>query len=52
MTTDIITKYENNIEGHYVKYIERFVNVYFHQRVIVELIDRFYNKKMISKDTN
>jgi hypothetical protein len=38
LTKDIITMYENNIKLHYVEYIERFVNVIWKKKYIIDKI--------------
>jgi len=38
LTKDIITMYENNIQMHYVDYVERFVNVVWKKKIITEKI--------------
>ena len=35
---DVITMYENNIQLHYVEYVERFVNVVWKKKMIVDKI--------------
>ena len=35
---DVITMYENNIQLHYVEYVERFVNVIWKKKMIVDKI--------------
>ena len=35
---DVITMYENNIQLHYVEYIERYVNVVWKKKIIVDKI--------------
>jgi len=43
---DIITMYENNIQLHYVDYVERFVNVVWKKKTITEKIKKLYKTKM------
>ena len=38
LSEDIITMYENNIQMHYVDYVERFVNVVWKKKIITEKI--------------
>ena len=38
LTIDILTMYENNIKFHYVKYVERYVNVVWKKKFIVNKI--------------
>jgi len=33
LTIDILTMYENNIKQHYIKYVERYVNVIWRKNV-------------------
>jgi hypothetical protein len=40
LADDIITMYKNNIQLHYVEYVERFVNVYWKKKYIVDKIKR------------
>ena len=42
---DIITMYENNIQLHYVVYVERFVNVVWKKKMIVEKIRKIFPTK-------
>ena len=42
---DIMTMYENNIQLHYVDYVERFVNVVWKKRMIVEKIRKIFPTK-------
>jgi len=42
---DIITMYENNIQLHYVDYVERFVNVVWKKKILVEKIRRIFPTK-------
>jgi len=42
---DIITMYENNIQQHYVDYVERFVNVVWKKKMITEKIRKLYKTK-------
>ena len=42
---DIITMYENNIQLHYVDYVERFVNVVWKKKMIVEKIRKIFPTK-------
>lgn len=40
LTIDILTMYENNIKQHYVEYVERYVNVVWKKKQLVEFIRR------------
>jgi hypothetical protein len=42
---DIMTIYENNIQMHYVDYVERFVNVFWKKKMLVEKIRRIFPTK-------
>jgi len=42
---DIITMYENNIQLHYVDYVERFVNVVWKKNMLVEKIRKMFHTK-------
>ena len=42
---DIITMYENNIQLHYVDYVERFVNVVWKKKMLVEKIRKIFPTK-------
>ena len=42
---DIMTMYENNIQLHYVNYVERFVNVVWKKKMIVEKIQKIFPTK-------
>jgi hypothetical protein len=37
---DVITMYENNIQLHYVEYVERYVNVVWKKKIIVDKIKK------------
>jgi hypothetical protein len=43
---DIITMYENNIQLHYVEYVERYVNVVWKKKLIVNKIKNMGKTKM------
>ena len=45
LTEDIITMYENNIQLHYVDYVERFVNVVWKKKMLTEKIRKLYKTK-------
>ena len=45
MTVSIITMYENNIKLHYVEYIERYVNVVWKKKFIIEKIRKIFKTK-------
>lgn len=38
LADDIITMYKNNIQLHYIEYVERFVNVYWMKKYIIDKI--------------
>lgn len=42
---DIMTMYENNIQLHYVDYVERFVNVVWKKKMVVEKIRKIFPTK-------
>jgi hypothetical protein len=42
---DIMTMYENNIQLHYVEYVERYVNIVWKKNMIVEKIRKMYKTK-------
>ena len=42
---DIMTMYENNIQLHYVDYVERFVNVVWKKKMLVEKIRKLFPSK-------
>ena len=43
---DIMTMYENNIQLHYVDYVERFVNVVWKKKIITEKIRKLCKTKV------
>jgi hypothetical protein len=43
---DVITMYENNIQLHYVEYVERYVNVVWKKKLIIEKIRKLGKTKM------
>lgn len=43
---DIITMYENNIQLHYVEYVERYVNVVWKKKIIIDKIRKLGKTKM------
>ena len=45
LTEDIITMYENNIQIHYVDYVERFVNVVWKKKMLIEKIRKLCKTK-------
>jgi hypothetical protein len=45
LSEDILTMYENNIQLHYVDYVERFVNVVWKKRMLVEKIRKIFPTK-------
>ena len=42
---DVITMYENNIQLHYVEYVERYVNVIWKKKLITEKIRKLGKTK-------
>ena len=38
LTIDIVTMYENNIKQHYVEYVERYVNIMWKKKQLIEII--------------
>ena len=38
LTIDILTMYENNIKLHYVEYLERYVNIVWKKKELIEII--------------
>jgi len=42
---DIITMYENNIQLHYVEYVERYVNVVWKKKIIVDKLRKICKTK-------
>jgi len=42
---DIMTMYENNIQLHYVNYVERYVNVVWNKKMMVEKIRKIFSTK-------
>ena len=49
LTIDILTMYENNIKQHYIEYIERYVNVAWKKKFI---IDKIRKLNIIRKEKN
>jgi transposase len=45
LTEDILTMYENNIELHYVEYVERYVNVVWKKKFLTEKIRKLGKTK-------
>jgi hypothetical protein len=45
LTEDILTMYENNIQLHYVEYVERYVNVVWKRKMITEKIRKIAKTK-------
>jgi hypothetical protein len=45
LTIDILTMYENNIQLHYVEYVERYVNVIWKKKIITEKIRKLGKSK-------
>jgi len=45
LTIDIITMYENNIKQHYIEYIERYVNVIWNKKMMIEKIRKIKKTK-------
>jgi len=50
ITIDIITMYENNVKQHYIEYVERYVNVMFKKKSLIDKIkkERSGNDREIS----
>jgi len=46
LKVDVITMYENNIQLHYVEYVERYVNVVWKKKMIVDKIRKMGKTKM------
>ena len=40
LTIDILTMYENNIKQHYVEYVEKYVNVVWHKKMMIEKLKK------------
>ena len=49
LAIDIITMYENNIKQHFIDYIERYVNVIWRKKLMINLITKKYKNKNIRK---
>ena len=45
LTIDIITMYDNNIKLHYIEYVERFVNVVWKKKYMIEKIRKLNYSK-------
>jgi len=45
LCVDIITMYENNIQSRYVDYVERYVNVVWKKKMLVEKIRKLFTTK-------
>jgi hypothetical protein len=45
LSEDIMTMYENNIQLHYVDYVERFVNVVWRKQMLVDKIRKIFPTK-------
>jgi hypothetical protein len=45
LCVDIITMYENNIQMHYVEYVERYVNVVWKKKMLVTKIRKLFTTK-------
>jgi len=45
LTIDILTMYENNIKLHYVEYVERYVNVVWKKKFMIDKIRKIYKTK-------
>ena len=53
LTIDILTMYENNIKLHYVEYLERYVNVVWKKKFLIEKIKKLnLTKKEKDKRVN
>ena len=46
LTEDILTMYENNIQLHYVEYVERYVNVVWKKKFLTEKIRKLCKTKV------
>lgn len=45
LTIDIVTMYENNIKLHYVEYVERYVNVMWEKKIMIQKIRKIKKTK-------
>jgi len=52
LTEDILTMYENNIQLHYVEYVERYVNVVWNRKMITEKIRKLSKTKAERESRN
>jgi hypothetical protein len=50
ISIDIKTMYDNNIKQHYVEYVERYVNVVWKKKFMIEKIRRIYKTKKMRKE--
>jgi hypothetical protein len=51
LTIDILTMYENNIKQHYVEYVERYVNVIWKKKYMIDKIRKVKKTKKEREDT-
>ncbi len=51
LTIDILTMYENNIKQHYVEYVERYVNVVWQKKFMIEKIRKVKKTKKDREST-
>ena len=45
LSTEIVTMYENNIKQHYVEYLERYVNVHWEKKFMIQQIRKLHLTK-------
>lgn len=45
LTIDILTMYENNIKQHYIEYVERYVNIVWEKKFMIEKIRKIKKSK-------
>lgn len=45
LTISILTMYENNIQLHYIEYVERYVNVIWQKKLLIDKIKKIYKTK-------
>ena len=45
LTIDILTMYENNVKQHYIEYVERYVNVVWQKKFMIEKIRKVKKTK-------
>lgn len=51
LATDVVTMYENNIKQHFVEYVERFVNVSWHKKELLNIIKKHKHTSVQRKAT-